>query len=268
MLKDLRLSTKLALGFSLPIAAIAIVTVFVYYVSNRASHDAEHVRTEYMVYARLAEQMKLDVLGVQQAFTEIAATQGVDGLAKIGRAKKQREDFASIAAQYEKICKQQERIAELESIKSDFEQYYQFGQKLALAYIDGNSQTGNKMLSEFDGIGTRLNAHIDPFVTAQVQELEIHMGDIIQGGQALKIEVVAVGFFTTILCIAFVLILLRLISPPIASMNEAARKIARGEVEQEITYDAKDEIGSLADSFGKLSAYKIGRVDIEKDEPE
>ena len=68
------------------ILAIAIITVVVYYAAGRASYDAAQTRNEAMVLAGLAQEMRFDVMGVQQSFTEISAAQEANGLAKIADA--------------------------------------------------------------------------------------------------------------------------------------------------------------------------------------
>ncbi|HZU32818.1 MAG TPA: methyl-accepting chemotaxis protein, partial [Candidatus Angelobacter sp.] len=50
----------------------------------------------------------------------------------------------------------------------------------------------------------------------------------------------------------------RMIANPLRTMQEVAAKLALGDVEQNITNDSKDEIGSLAQSFREVIKYNQG----------
>jgi methyl-accepting chemotaxis protein len=68
------------------------------------------------------------------------------------------------------------------------------------------------------------------------------------------------------------LIITTLITRPVQALNEAALRMARGDIDQKVTHDGKDEIGQLAQSFRSLIEYikevaahtaALGRGDVQ-----
>ena len=58
---------------------------------------------------------------------------------------------------------------------------------------------------------------------------------------------------TVILCMGFAIVLSRAVSRPVAQITEAAKKIADGALNIEISYHSKDEVGILSEAFRKMS---------------
>ena len=80
MFKDLKLGTKISLGFAIPLLMIAAIVVGLFMVAGEVKSNATLAKEESVVFAGIARQMKLDVVQVQQWLTDISATRGLDGL--------------------------------------------------------------------------------------------------------------------------------------------------------------------------------------------
>ena len=79
MLKNMKLSTKLYLGFAVPTAILVAISAFAFVQSQSVESKATLTQSESAVYAGLANKMKIDVIQVQQWLTDISATRAAEG---------------------------------------------------------------------------------------------------------------------------------------------------------------------------------------------
>ena len=66
MKKNMKLSTKLILGFGVMLVVIGGIAVLSNVLSTDIKNNAELSKNESVVFAGVARQMKLDVVGIQQ----------------------------------------------------------------------------------------------------------------------------------------------------------------------------------------------------------
>ena len=76
-----------------------------------------------------------------------------------------------------------------------------------------------------------------------------------QSAAALLRQFVFLGLVTAVLIVMTAAVLSRRFSRPLVEMAEVAQRISQGEVQQEITSRSDDEIGAMADSFRRMTAY-------------
>lgn len=68
-------------------------------------------------------------------------------------------------------------------------------------------------------------------------------------GRVTMIVVIVMAVVCTLFCVYIAKIITKSIQKPVAELEEAAEKLSRGELDAEITYESKDELGGLANSF-------------------
>jgi methyl-accepting chemotaxis protein len=64
--------------------------------------------------------------------------------------------------------------------------------------------------------------------------------------------VIAVVVLSVFLTVYFAVTITKLLTAPISEMVKAADELAKGSLDISVTYESKDELGDLADSFGKV----------------
>lgn len=74
-------------------------------------------------------------------------------------------------------------------------------------------------------------------------------------GISALILMVAIGVFSISLSVYFALLITKAIKNPIIELESAAEKLKKGELDVEITYEAKDELGVLAESFKEACVF-------------
>ncbi|KOR87819.1 chemotaxis protein [Paenibacillus solani] len=150
------------------------------------------------------------------------------------------------------LPKAKELLSELNEIE---EQFYQLAGEEAEFKKQGNTEAyinlvkgeGHKITEEFD-------QKTEEFTSYQQNILDKGHEDTLATVQSIKTWVLILGIFATLLGIAIAVYLGRLISKPIVTISEAAKKIASGDLTiPKLKVKNKDEIGELAASFNQMS---------------
>ena len=169
--KRMSLSVKMGVGFAVPLLLMAGIVTAVFILANGAQTNAVLARDESVVFAGIAQQMKLDAVQVQQWLTDISATRGQDGLDDgFDEAENSYKSFMVGLGKFQEMYEEENnstglgQVRELESAIAD---YYTVGKKMASAYIEGGPETGNKTMAEFDTAAANMVDKLAPFVESQ-----------------------------------------------------------------------------------------------------
>lgn len=255
-LQDLSIKMKIILSFLLLFMALAGFGSWAYQFSTRVQDDSTLINEESLPFTLLAEEMKHNIIQVQQWLTDISATRGRDGL---------NDGFDEAAASYQAFTEGLDRFAEMyreeqdragmktiEDLRTRSANYYAVGQKMAQAYIDEGPAGGNKMMANFDKASESLATALKPFFEQQVGELNSALAGLHKDAGGLKtgILVICLGVALFIALIGW--LLARSITRPLGQTVTMLEKLEHGVLDMRLGMDRKDEIGQMAsalDSF-------------------
>jgi methyl-accepting chemotaxis protein len=109
--------------------------------------------------------IKLNVVQVQQFLTDVSATRALDGLDDgFAKAQEFADAFKLDLASARQIATNINRPSMLEALKNvetAFGPFYENGQKMAHAYIDGGPAAGNAFMPTFDGAAEAAGLSVD-----------------------------------------------------------------------------------------------------------
>jgi methyl-accepting chemotaxis protein len=259
MFKKMKLSTKMTLGFSLPLVIIICLVTGVYTITGIVKSNAELVAEESVVFAGVANQMKLDVVQVQQWLSDISATRAQDGLDDgFKEAEKSSISFENglnkFRTMYEREADQQ-GLQKLNDLKAAFQEYYQVGITMAQAYIDGGPAAGNMSMEAFDEAAEMLSGGLEPFVEQQIDELGTSCNKIILSADFLRKSVLVAGFialFSGILVAwAIILSITKPVNRIITGLNEGAEQVA----------SASSQVSSASQSLAEGSSEQAASIE-------
>ncbi|HEX7761988.1 MAG TPA: hypothetical protein VF459_20940, partial [Caulobacteraceae bacterium] len=101
----------------------------------------------------LQKQSELDILQVQEALTDVSATQGKAGLdGGFGEADQHAKAFTQDVSEAKAAAgalDAPDLAAAYDRVAADFPGFYDLGQKMAHAYVSGGPDAGNAMMPEF-----------------------------------------------------------------------------------------------------------------------
>ncbi len=234
MFKNLKLATKMIIGFSLPLAITVCMVIGIYVKSTTVETGALLVKDESIVYAGIARQMKQDIVQVQQWLSDISATRAQDGLDDgFAQAENSGQSFLKGLGQFREMYTRendQESLQELKGLEDAFEKYYKVGKTMAQAYIDGGPAEGNKTMAVFDDAATQVNERLSPFVAQQIEELNTTMEEMVSSVRFLRTSIGTAGLFAVVAGGLIAWFLIRSITKPInriiAGLNDGAEQVA------------------------------------------
>jgi methyl-accepting chemotaxis protein len=257
LLGNLRVGQKIFLI----VAVIAVLLGLVLAVSFTSFQSLERslteVRDEGVPNAMVAKDMQMQVVQIQQWLTDISATRGQDGLDDgFKEAEKAHAQFLAdlniIAASYAGE-KNQEGVANTETLKQRMDAWYGVGKKMAKAYIDGGAPEGNKVMGEFDKVSTQLQEAMEPIIKSQVDEATREIAAAISNAQRVQ-NITLIGIVLAVIVLAAGGVMLSNgIARPLAQMSQRmADLVSHRDFSVRVEVSGNDEIASAGRSFNEL----------------
>ncbi|MCI9514911.1 MAG: methyl-accepting chemotaxis protein, partial [Oscillospiraceae bacterium] len=119
------------------------------------------------------------------------------------------------------------------------------------SYADAQIAGGTSGLSVYEGTYILIGQVPDSDWTAVAY---VSRGEVLRELTSLTLTMLAVGLIA-ILAMALLVAaqVRRIIGRPVRELSAAAARIAKGELEESITYRSKDELGALADNFNRVT---------------
>lgn len=252
----IKVAAKLAIGFTIPLASLLIISLWAYLANLGSESKAIHTRDESAVFQQLAQNMKADVIQVQQWLTDISATRGLDGLDDgLKQAEEHARSFLAGLDKFRQMYSQennQQGLEDLKKLEASFQNYYTLGQKMAKAYIEGGPAKGNPMMGEFDTAASALWDSLNPLVEEHTAELNQDMKAIVESIDRVNWGIIIIGCVALIVTILASISISRRIVRPINHLRDVAEKLAAGDTSVDIQVSSQDEIADLASSFQKM----------------
>ncbi len=254
----MKIRVKVFLGFGGIFVLFLILSFFNIDTAKKIEETTYRVKTESAVFAGLAQQMKLDVVQIQQWLSDISATRALDGLNDgFDEAEKSKQAFLEKLSRFRDLLAKHndvDRLAALDSIEKALNIYHAQGVVMAKAYIDDGPSSGNKIMADFDAAAVGINSLIDPFLSQQLSE----------HAEGMELVAVMVGKMTTTLFSGALVMLLIIVASaaylvlsvtrPLQRVTAMLKDISEGEGDLTTRLDdkGKDEIAELSLYFNQF----------------
>jgi Methyl-accepting chemotaxis protein len=241
----------------LPLISLSLFfLVFMIIQFNSTSNNLKKVRemnNKYFYTSTKADELKLDVVQVQQWLTDISATRGAKGFDDgFDKAENYAKDVERVLGEIKE--RNPESANELDNIQKSFKPYYETGKKMAQAYIDGGPEKGNLSMEEFDSTAEKINEEVDKFNEAASKNIETSINSI---ENDIRNTIILIGISGLALVIIFVLTwryISKNIVNPITTMLLKLNEMSNngGDLTKRIDFHSNDEIGEMAKSFNLM----------------
>jgi methyl-accepting chemotaxis protein len=263
--------TKLIGAFALILVFLSVnsTLLLVNVQSTSSSFDeitdsSKQITDQVLPLITVTQDLKVNVLQVQQWLTDISATRGLDGLNDgFDEAQANAQEFRGnldAAIRLTKSLNKPELTAALQAMGQAFDPYYETGKKMAQAYISEGPEGGNKMMGDFDDVAARIQSGMDQ-VAIQVKQF---VADRLSAGEALlsdkkaenallqKVALVPI-ILSALVGLLVVLAVLR-ICRNISDMTDVMADLSQGNLDVLIPgTERKDELGHMA---GAVAIFK------------
>jgi methyl-accepting chemotaxis protein len=262
MFEKMKLASKLALGFAIPVFAIVCMTTGTFIVTSSIKGNTNQALTESKVsfkFSTLAQNMRLDVVQVQQWLTDISATRGLDGLDDgFDEAEKSKQSFLAGLSKFKAMYEENNElqyINDVQEIQQAFGVYYEAGKTMATAYVNGGAQEGNKFMESFDTAAEALRETIEPFIARQSLKGESALSSVGSSVERFRLIMLLIGMLSVIFSIMAAWLITRSITKPIKRftqmLTEGADQVA----------SAAGQISSASQSLAEGSSEQAASIE-------
>lgn len=243
-----------ALAFTVVFTMGLLIQVVVQYSHNEElkAHSYYLANTQNSIVQQL-HFLQVSTIQIQQWLTDISATRGQDGL------NDGFDEAESSARRFRQAVRELERLDPDSGIKYAellplMESYYQMGQKMAHAYIEGGATAGNKLMADFDATAEAIYgrvAEVDEMIQKQSQQSFHAQLEAADKSQQMNI---IFSLMYLALLLAGLFGITRFILKPVGAMNHMAKDLAHGEgdLTQRLSIKGNNELAELA---GSLNAF-------------
>jgi methyl-accepting chemotaxis protein len=265
MFKNMKLGAKIFAGFGIPVVILVAISVYAYSQATSVEGVARLTKEESAVYALLAQDMKLNVVQVQQWLTDISATGAAEGLDDgFDEAETNAQTFRKGVQRFREMYQREndaDGLKQVADLDSKFAGYYDMGKKMAKAYIEEGREAGNATMGDFDSYAIAMTDAIDPFVSQQLDELNGSMSGIVDRSARLKTGTWLAGLAALILSVSAAWLITRSITHPvnriIAGLNDGSQQVNSAAAQvasasQQLAEGASEQASSLEQTSSAL----------------
>ena len=239
--------------FTLLISIFTLVIISELFLITSINEDNAHLVEVGIPVMQKSNELKFNVIQVQQWLTDISATRGQDGLNDgFDEAKKSVENARRILAELIQLDPTHQQ--EYDALKAPLETYYQAGQTMAHAYVSGGPSKGNQFMATFDDAAATLTEKVAQILVSSNQktdDLLTHQED------QLNTTITSVLIATLILGLVMTVIFFlgRSVLSTMPIISQEVKKLANGNMcDFSLNITRNDELGDLIADVNKMHA--------------
>ncbi|MCU0425006.1 MAG: PAS domain-containing protein [Candidatus Kapabacteria bacterium] len=251
---NLRIASKLLLGFGLALVALVATNIFGLYTMSEINQKSTEIRKKWLPSVTRASNLQTRLSEhryfVNRHIITLDSTK-FDDIER--RIYDQTLGFEKEAKAYRNYITTQTETQRFDEITKFFTMYSEISARLVALSRESRKEEANVIQQgEARLIYTKLDERLQElasFTTRGSARASRESDDIYEQSEQWVIGTLA-GASVLVLIIA--LVIARRVSRPIRTLEAAALKVAEGDVTQAVEIRSKDEIGSLASSFNTM----------------
>jgi methyl-accepting chemotaxis protein len=250
MLNNLRLGAKIGGGFGIVLVIVFVWGVFVFMQALDTQKDVEMAGKVISKQARLADDIKYDVVMVWQDFSDAVATGDNGGIVA---ARAVADSFKVKIREFIANETKASDIAMADKMTTDFDAFLKIGADMAVAY-SASREKGNAVMKDFDAAAKKSEESSEQLSKKQNDELSEHLTAMDSDMSRNKTVIMVVLPLTILLGILIAFLTTKGITTQVSKGVEFARKIAAGDLTNNLVVKQKDEIGDLVGSLNEMAS--------------
>lgn len=234
LLQRIRLKTRLMGIAGIPMTSLLLAIAIIWAHSHSIERSIQKTREESLVFAKVGQDLLYQALEVQEALTDLCATQGRDGLDDGAKeAVTVREEFLGNIRKFRDMFEREQdkqSVAEVTRVEQAFENFYAAGVRMADTYVKSGTTAGNQQMASFDKASDDLAAALEPFVQSQVAEMNASFAHIEHQTLLLRNGILIAGLAVSVLAAILAFAVIRSVIVPIqrvaGGLKEGAEQTA------------------------------------------
>lgn len=253
-LKDINLGKKLVCSFSIVSVLALLLSCWGIYNFNKLNNQYTDLYVNYGgASANIGEvgmvfnEMRTNLRGVLMENDQFGQEKYMALL-----KEDDKRGFAALDKLEEKISTVEGK-KQFEQIKKDIGQYISVREKvLQLCKDDQREQAEVLFKKEAMPVAEQVTREVDSMFSLAESGGEKLLKESVDAAQQTMLVTMIVSLLVVVLAIAFGMYISQSISKPVNILMEAARKIAKGDLNVKVDIRSKDEVGRLAEAFEQM----------------
>ncbi len=255
MYRNLKIRTKLIIGFF--ILAVLTATVGILGIMNMGSmyqNNEQLYSSSFLPTTDLKQmQFNLEQIRTNHVYALYDRTPG--------KLKERRDNISAlvnadneILANYEKSIETDEERAIYDKAIADLKAYRENRDKNLDLLEKGDYDTAFATIQDTTNTRVQASDSVQALVDYNIDMAAEHLDDTEISYNGLTRLMMIIIIISVIMAVILGVVIASTISKPVAQVVDAADKLALGDVNVNVNYQSRDEIGKLADAFGKMVA--------------
>ena len=216
------------------------------------SDEASAIVNRYSPVQSAVQNLRFEVVEVQQYLTDFSATRGLNGLDDgIKEAEAHARAFYALIDNLKQL--DPEHRPDHEALRAAFDTFYETGKKMAYSYQQGGPETGNAFMVEFDATAEKLVDVLDGLIEDADDGLTEHLIAQQQSQRNSKIAILLSALLMGAI-MAYIIWLLRSALSQLPVIGAAMADVAEGTIKTtQLVVRRDDEVGYLVKQINVMT---------------
>ena len=249
MFKNMKIGTRLAVGFGLVLVFFAVTVTTSTVMLKQIERESKQVAVESIPSLMAAYEMDVAVVELGEALTDVAATHNSEGIKEAEETAKQFKASLDVFHEMFKKENDDKGIKEVEELGASFDRYHEMGKRMANVYLSQGMEAGNKIMGEFDRSRESLTVLVEKLQKSQADEAKENSFDTVTAVGTLITVMLVLGFAAILSAIGIALFTTRGIVRPLNEAVGVANRLADGDLTVNVEVKSKDETGQLLEAL-------------------
>ena len=193
MLKNMKIGTRLGVGFGVVVMVFVLSIVMVNFKINTIDQEAVQVQNESVPFLMIAYEMEVGATSISDLYTDTALTGEMKNLAEIEKYAGNFRDGAKKFAEMFRKENDQKALKEVQEIEAAFSDYLESGKRMVDVYRAQGAQAGNASMQEYDAKREKLAKAVAIFQKDQSDEAKKNAHDVTVATSEMKTTLVGFG---------------------------------------------------------------------------
>ena len=252
-IKNLKIRLKLYILIGISLLGMLIISGMSFFLMGRMNNMTSDIATSWLPSVDVARELsttisniRLNELGYLTAGSEDKAE------ASLQSFQKGIETMDALLAEYGDMIDEEERYF-YSNANTLWAQYQAAGEEMISFVKQGRAESARAILDgECETLFNSLNSAFDDIIAYNTKGSDDAAAESASLYRTATLTMAAVVIAVILVGVFFSFVIIRLIKTPISEMENAAIKMAEGDLDVKISYTSEDELGVLAAQIGRL----------------
>ena len=257
MFNNMKIGTRLALGFGSVLTLFAIATLTASILLSNVYDSAKMVEDESVPFLMKAYEMDIESIAISESFYQVASTHNTEGLKD---AEKSAAEFRTALSAFKEMFRKENDVkwlSEAEKIETDFNAFYESGKTMAAVAIAQGMTASNKLVAEYDKKHEALIAAVEKLQKSHSEETVANTKKIVEAARNVKLVLIIMGIAAILIGLIMAIFITRSVTKVLREVKTVADNVAAASQElssssEELSQGSTEQSSSVEETSSSL----------------